>query len=125
MLPFAYQIKSCAVHSRGAIEGVRAGQFSPDMTEPPATLAALAQRLDETLAFLEAVDPAELDTFTGRDVVFTIGSKFRREFTAENFLLGFSQPNLYFHATTAYDLLRMKGVKIGKGNYLGAMPAKA
>ena len=124
MLPFAYQIKSCAVHSRGAIEGVRQGTFSPDMTEPPATLDALAERLDGTIAFLAALDPAELEGFIGRDMVFTIGSKFRREFTAENFLLGFSQPNLYFHATTAYDLLRMKGVKIGKGDFLGAMPVK-
>jgi len=125
MLPLKYQIKSCAVHSRGAIEGVRQGTFSPDMTEPPATFAALAERLDETIAFLEGLDPAELDRFIGRDMVFTIGSKFRREFTAENFLLGFSQPNLYFHATTAYDLLRMKGVKIGKGDFLGAMPVKS
>ncbi len=124
MLPFAYQIKSCAVHSRGAIEGVRQGAFSPDVSTPPASLSALAERLDETIAFLEALDPAELDTFAGRDVVFTIGTKYRLEFVAETFLLGFSQPNFYFHAATAYDILRMKGVKIGKADYLGAMPTK-
>jgi len=125
MHPFSYQIKSCDVHSRGAIEGVRGGLFVPDRSEPPATLDALAERLDTTLAFLAALDPAELDSFVGKDLVFTIGSKFRREFTAENFLLGFSQPNVYFHATTAYALLRMKGVAIGKADYLGALPVKS
>lgn len=124
MLPFRYQIKSCAVHSRGAIEGVRLGTFSPDRTEPPATFADLARQLDEAIAFLAALDPAELEGFIGRDMVFAIGDKFRREFTAENFLLGFSQPNLLFHATTAYALLRMKGVQIGKANFLGALPVK-
>jgi hypothetical protein len=124
MLPFAYQIKSCAVHTRGAIEGVRKGTFSPDMSEPPATFAALAERLDETIAFLAALDSAELEGFHGKDMAFTIGERFRREYTAENFLLGFSQPNFFFHAATAYDILRMKGVKIGKVDFLGATPVK-
>jgi hypothetical protein len=50
MLPFAYQVKSTAVHSLGAIEGVRRGTFSPDMTPPPETFAALKTRIVETLA---------------------------------------------------------------------------
>ena len=41
------------------------------------------------------------------------------------FLLSFSQPNFYFHATTAYGILRMKGLKIGKIDYLGAMRISA
>ena len=44
-------------------------------------------------------------------------------FTAQNFALSFSLPNFYFHATTAYDILRMKGVKLGKMDFLGAMAA--
>ncbi len=44
-------------------------------------------------------------------------------FTAENFVLSFSLPNFYFHATTAYDILRMKGVPLGKLDYLGQMRA--
>ena len=40
-------------------------------------------------------------------------------FTAENFLLSFAQPNFYFHAATAYDILRSKGVKIGKRDFMG------
>jgi hypothetical protein len=42
-------------------------------------------------------------------------------FTASNYLLSFSLPNFYFHATTGYDLLRMKGVKLGKFDFLGAL----
>ena len=41
------------------------------------------------------------------------------EFSGQNFLLGFSQPNFYFHATTFYDILRMKGVPLGKRDYMG------
>jgi hypothetical protein len=51
---------------------------------------------------------------------FEIGEK-RLAFTAEDFLLSFSQPNFYFHATTAYGILRAKGVKVGKLDYLGKL----
>lgn len=124
MLPFAYQIKSCAVHTRGAIECVRQGAFSPYMSEPPSLLEGLGQKLDGAIGFLKALEPSELEGFLGQEVVFTIGAKFRRAFRAEDFLLGFSQPNFYFHAATAYDILRMQGVKIGKADYLGALPVK-
>jgi hypothetical protein len=118
MLPFAYQVKSTAVHSLGAIEGVRRGVFSPDTTPPPETFAALKARITETLAALEAVEPAEVDSFVGRDMRFSFGER-HVNFTAENFLLSFSQPNFYFHATTAYDILRWKGVSIGKRDFTG------
>src|SRR5882672_6138645 len=59
MHSFAYQVKSTAVHSLGAIEGVRRGVFSPDVTTPPETFTALKTRIAETLAALEAVDAAE------------------------------------------------------------------
>jgi uncharacterized protein len=118
MLPFAYQVKSTAVHSLGAIEGVRKGVFSPDMTPPPETFAALKTRIAETLAALRAIDVAEVDGFLGRDMRFSFGDR-RMDFTAENFLLSFSQPNFYFHATTAYDILRWKGLPIGKRDFMG------
>jgi len=46
------------------------------------------------------------------------------DFTAENFLLSFSQPNFYFHATTTYDILRWKAVPIGKRNFTGTLRIK-
>jgi hypothetical protein len=118
MLPFAYQVKSTAVHSLGAIEGVRRGVFRPDTTEPPDSFAALKTRIAETRAGLQAVAPGDLDGFMGRDMRFSFGER-HIDFRAEDFLLSFSQPNFYFHATTAYDILRWKGVPIGKRDFLG------
>jgi len=118
MLPFAYQVKSAAVHSLGAIEGVRSGTFSPDTSAPPATFDALHTRIADTIGALEAIDPQEIEDFIGRDMQFAFGPN-HIDFVAEDFLLSFSQPNFYFHATTAYDILRVKGVDIGKRDFIG------
>ena len=123
MQPFAYQIKSTVVHSVGAVEGVRKGAFSPDLTPPPQTFAALGQSLSEGIAALDAVDASEIDGFMGRDMRFVFGDR-KIDYSAENFLLSFSQPNFYFHATTAYDLLRWKGVPLGKRDFLGRTRAR-
>ena len=124
MLPFAYQIKSTAVHSWGAIEGVRRGTFAPDRTTPPETFAALHSRIADARKSLDTIDPAEIEAFVGRDMCFVAGEH-RIEYTAENFLLSFSLPNFYFHATTAYDILRWKGVQIGKRDFIGKMRVKS
>ena len=118
MAPFGYQIKSMAVHSMGAIEGLRAGVFSPDRDDPPMTFAGMRARLQEAQDFLAALDPAELDGFIGKPMRFEFGD-FVLPFTAENFLLSFSQPNFFFHATTAYNILRKRGLEIGKRDYMG------
>ncbi len=118
MLPFAYQVKSTAVHSLGSIEGVRKGVFSPDTTPPPGDFATLKARITATLAAFEAIEPAEVEAFIGRDMRFSFGDR-HVDYTAENFLLSFSLPNFYFHAATAYDILRWKGLAIGKRDYMG------
>jgi uncharacterized protein len=123
MLPFAYQVKSTAVHSLGAIEGVRAGVFSPDTTPPPETFAALKARVAETIIDLETIKEAEVEAFIGRDMRFAFGNR-HVDFIAENFLLSFSQPNFYFHATTTYNILRWKGVPIGKRDFTGKTRTK-
>jgi hypothetical protein len=123
MQPFAYQVKSTAVHSIGAIEGVRKGTFSPDTTTPPQDFAALKARIIETIAALEAIKAGEIDSFIGRDMRFAFGDR-HVDYTAENFLLSFSQPNFYFHATTAYDILRWKGLPIGKRDFTGRTRTK-
>jgi uncharacterized protein len=123
MLPFTYQVTSTAVHSLGAIEGVRRGIFSPDMTPPPQSFAALKARIAETLAALAAVSPAEIDGFVGRDMRFEFRER-RLEFTVEDFLLSFSLPNFYFHAATTYDILRWKGARIGKRDFTGRLRLK-
>ncbi len=118
MLPFANQIKFTAGHSIGAIEGVRAGVFSPDLAPPPADFAALKARVSKARSALAALDPAELEGFIGRDMRFEFRER-RLDFTAEGFLLSFSLPNFFFHATTAYDILRAKGVALGKSDFIG------
>lgn len=124
MLPFAYQVKAMANHSQGAIEGVRAGVFTPKFKEAlPTSLAELRQLLDGAISYLESVSEADMAGFVGQDMRFEIGEK-KLPFTAEDFLLTFSQPNFYFHATTAYGILRMKGVPVGKLDYLGALRLK-
>jgi uncharacterized protein len=120
MKPFAYQVKSVAVHSKGAIDGLRKGVFSPDLSTPPADFAGLRSAVAEARAALAELEASELDGFVGKPMRFQMGD-FRMDFTAENFLLSFSQPNFYFHATTAYDILRWKGLAIGKMDFLGQL----
>ena len=121
MLPFSYQVKSMAVHSQGAIEAVRQGVFSPNFGEAlPQSFGEMRERLEVAAAVLESVAEDELENFIGRPMRFEIGEK-RLDFTAEDFLLSFSQPNFYFHAGMAYGILRAKGVQVGKIDYLGRL----
>jgi uncharacterized protein len=123
MLPFAYQVKSTAVHSLGAIEGLHKGVFSPDLTPPPQTFQDLKNTVAHALGALEAIDPKEIDAFVGRDMRFVFGER-QLNFTGEDFLLTFSQPNFYFHAATAYDILRWKGLPLGKRDFMGRLRLK-
>jgi uncharacterized protein len=123
MLPFAYQVKSMAHHSMGAIEGLRAGVFGPDMSEPPATYDGLRAKLAEAEEFLRALDPAELDSLADGAMRFEF-KEHKVPFTPTDFLLSFSQPNFFFHAVTAYGILRAGGVPVGKLDYLGMMRTK-
>ena len=124
MMAFTYQVKAMAIHSQGAVEAVREGVFSPDFSAPPITsFAGLREKLDGAIAFLQGLSEDDMEEMIGQPMRFEIGPK-RLDFTAENFLLSFSQPNFYFHATTAYGILRMKGVEIGKIDYLGGLRIK-
>jgi uncharacterized protein len=123
MLPLAYQVKSCREHSAGAIAKCREGVFSPAMDPPPLTYTELGAKLADAIAELEALDPAELESMAARDMAFVMGDT-RLEFTVQDFLLSFSNPNLYFHAATAYDILRAKGMPIGKRDFMGKIRIK-
>jgi uncharacterized protein len=120
MLPLPWQLKWVSTHRVGAIESVRKGSFVPDRSPGLESFAEYRGQIDASLASLKAVTPEEFDSLIGRDIRFSIPkTEFAMYFTAENFLLSFSLPNFYFHATTAYDILRFKGLKIGKRDYLG------
>jgi uncharacterized protein len=123
MLPFRFQIISVAHHSLGAIEGAKAGVFAPPSEARPLTYAQLQGLVADTRAALEKLGPDEVNALQGHDVTFKMRS-FEVPFVAENFLMSFSLPNFYFHASTAYDILRSKGVPLGKRDFMGAMRMK-
>lgn len=118
MQPYSYQVKCCREHSLGAIEGVREGLFTPSLAAPPSDWDGLYEKLDEAKAGLEAVTKEEMDGFVGKAMEFRFGETVL-PFKAEHFLFSFAQPNFYFHATTAYDLLREHGLQIGKMDFIG------
>lgn len=123
MLPFNYQVKSTAEHSLGAIHAVREGFATPSLEAPPKTMAALLEKLELAQRGLAELTVAEVDGFVGKDVVFEFKGV-RREFLAESFLVSYAMPNFYFHAVTAYDLLRARGLPIGKKDFMGRLPTK-
>lgn len=124
MFPLGFQINSVCVHSLGAIEGVRRGTFSPDRSPWPTDFAGLRAKVQATLEAIERLQPDDVNGLLGRDVTFQRG-EVAVPFVAENFLLSFSLPNFYFHAATGYDILRSRGVPLGKVDYLGAVRKKA
>ena len=123
MLPFRFQVLSVAHHSIGAIEGVKTGVFAPPGPSEALGYAALQKVITDAQAALQALTPDEINRHEGGDVVFEARG-FKLPFTAEGFVLSFSLPNLHFHATTAYDILRSKGAPLGKRDYMGQMRMK-
>jgi hypothetical protein len=116
MFPFKFQVASVAHHSLGALRGVEAGVFgAPNAGD--LDYAGLQSLIADAQAGLQEYTRERTEALMGRDVEFRIGPN-RLPFVAENFLMSFSLPNLHFHATTAYDILRMKGVPLGKRDYL-------
>jgi len=124
MLPMAFQIKSVHQHSIGALEACKNGVFSPPSGPMPTDYAGLRALIADARAKLEAKTPDEVNALEGKDMIFQLG-EMKMPFIVEHFILSFSLPNFHFHATTAYDILRTKGVPLGKRHYLGQMRMKA
>jgi hypothetical protein len=124
MLPFRFQIVSVCHHSLGAIEGAKTGLFAPPSDMAPHGYKALQQKVADTTAALKALTPDEVNALSGKDMAFQLGSM-KMPFTVDNFVMSFSLPNFYFHATTAYDILRMQGAPLGKRDFMGPMRMKA
>ncbi len=68
---------------------------------------------------MEALFPDEINALEGNDMRFEMGD-LKIPFTTAGFILSFSFPNFYFHATTTYDILRWKGAELGKMDFLGS-----
>jgi len=123
MLPLHFQIVSVTHHSRGAMEAARNGVFTPPQGKPDLDYAGLQSLVTEARNELSGWTPESVNALEGRDVTFKVGDR-ALPFTAEGFLMTFSLPNFFFHATTAYDILRHKGAPLGKRDFMGRLKLK-
>ncbi len=123
MMPFRFQIVSVAHHSRGAMAAAKNGVFVPPSGRPDLDFAALQSLVTEARDELSGLTPDAVNALVGRDVAFKLGER-TLPFTAEGFLMSFSLPNFFFHATTAYDILRHKGAPLGKRDFMGRLKLK-
>ena len=124
MAPFPRQVHWMISHSLGAIEAVREGKTGPDLSEPTTELEQMRLNLGAAENTLRALSEGELESFVGQEIRFVFEPRdIDIPFTAENFLLSFAQPNFFFHATTAYGILRHLGLELGKMDYMGQIRA--
>ena len=120
MQPFRFQVQMVTYHSLGAIDAIKLGEAATPALNQDDDYQALQALTNKTLATLEELAPKEVNSREGMEVIRGSGDN-KRVFTAENFLLSFALPNFYFHATTAYDILRSKGVPLGKRDFMGQL----
>jgi hypothetical protein len=97
--------------------------FAPPGKTEPLDYPGLQKLMADTSDALQRLTREEVDALAGAHVDFQMRDR-KVPFTAENFLLSFSLPNFYFHATTAYDILRSKAVPLGKRDFLGRLRIK-
>ncbi len=120
MMPFHFQIESVCHHSWGALQGMRDGKFSPPSFELDKDYQGLKTLVGEAQEGVASISESDAADIADKSMVFAIGDR-EMPFTNQNFLLSFSLPNFYFHATTSYDILRMLGAPLGKRDFLGRM----
>ena len=120
MAPFHFQIEAACHHAVWGVEAMKTGEFAPPPLVGPVPFANLQAMIGKAETALEAFKPEEVDSWAGKDLDLQIGPR-RLAFTSETFILSFSLPNFHFHAVTAYDILRSRGVPIGKRDYEGQL----
>jgi hypothetical protein len=117
MHPFPRQIQIASDAAKGCAARL-AEMEAPSMPDTETTIPELQARIKKTVDFLKSV-PAE-KIVGAEDRQITIKTPNRTfEMKGREFVTGFALPNFYFHVTTAYGLLRSKGIEIGKMDYLG------
>ena len=120
MAPFHFQIEAAWHHSVWGLEAVKTGVFAPPALVGPVPFADLQAMIGKAETALEALTADEVNSWAGKDLDLQIGPR-RLAFTSETLILSFSLPNFYFHAVTAYDILRAQGVPLGKRDYEGRL----
>jgi hypothetical protein len=97
--------------------------FTPPSAKQDLDYAALQALVREARDELSVLRPEAVNALLGHDLTFRVGDR-TLTFTAEGFLMSFSLPNFFFHATTAYDILRQKGAPLGKRDFMGKLTLK-
>jgi uncharacterized protein len=117
MFPLVRQIQIAVDFAKGTTARL-AGAEVPKYADEEQTFAELKARIAKTVKFVEEFKPKDIDGSETRDITLTVGGQEMR-FKGEPYLVHFALPNFYFHATTAYDILRRCGVDIGKRDFIG------
>ena len=89
----------------------------PSMPDTEKTIPELKERIAKTLAFLETIKPDQMDGSEMKELTLKVGPN-DMTFTGLDYLLHFALPNFYFHAATAYGILRNNGLEIGKRDFM-------
>lgn len=98
------------------------GKDAPVHNDSEKTLAEVKTRIQETLNYLETFSAKDFD---GAETKHITQPRWEGKYlTGKEYALQHALPNIYFHVTTAYAILRHNGVNVGKKDYLGEMPFK-
>lgn len=116
MFTFARQVQMVTNMSQWGV-ALLAGQERPNFGDVEPTFASLNERVQKTIDFVAGFKPEQING-TEANAVQLKFPNFTMDFTGTSFLLEFVLPNLYFHAATAYDILRHNGVAVGKSDFL-------
>ncbi|MEZ5490818.1 MAG: DUF1993 domain-containing protein [Gammaproteobacteria bacterium] len=118
MFPLTRQVQIACDMAKGA--GARlAGVDVPSFADEEVTFDELQTRIARTIEFLETLKPDQFEGSETRQITIKAGDR-EFSFTGLEYLHGWVIPNLYFHATTTYNILRHVGVEVGKADFLGA-----
>ena len=117
MFPLVRQVRAATDHAM-TVSGKLAGVEPPTFANSEATIPELKERIAKAVDFIKGLKPAQVDGTEDKEIAIKFPSG-ERKFTGQSLLLNFSLPNFYFHATTAYDILRQCGVEVGKRDFMG------
>lgn len=116
MFNFIRQIQFSSDNLKGALARL-SGKEAPKYEDNEQTFEQLHARIQKTNAYFDTFSPADFHGADERQVILPFIPGFYM--TGHDYLHEMAVPNFYFHATTAYDLLRNLGVQIGKKDFLG------
>jgi hypothetical protein len=117
MFPLTRQIQIATDHAKGACARL-AGVEVPSYADSETTFEELQARIAKTLDFIKALKPAQFEGAATREIKLKLGPQ-EYTFPGATYLFHLAYPNFYFHASTAYDILRAQGVEVGKRDFLG------